>query len=71
MESVETVVHVLPYGNSWRVKIAGHAPYEVFRQKQDAIDYGSQTARAQLPSKLIIHREDGTVDRTFTYRAPH
>ncbi len=67
MESTETVVHVLPYGNSWRVKITGRALYEVFRQKQDAIEHGIETAKEHVPSKLIVHREDGTADRTYSY----
>lgn len=69
MESTETVVHVVPYGNLWRVRVVGRAIFEVFRQKQNAIEHGIETAKEHVPSKLIVHREDGTVDRMHTYNS--
>ena len=57
---------VVPNGSAWRVThqrmtLSNHA------RKPDAIDAGVRVARANMPSQLVIHRADGTIEDERTY----
>lgn len=57
---------VSPAGTSWKVTHLG-STLSNHSIKQDAIDAGVKVARANVPSQLIIHRADGTIEDERTY----
>lgn len=60
------VFHVVPNGTNWEVKHSGNVlSKHLF--KQPAIDKGVAYAMANMPSQLIIHRADGTIEDERTY----
>ena len=70
MAQSETVIHVLPYGNFWKIKLAGERNYHsVYRTRADAIEAATHMAKSKRPSRLIVHREDGTVESEQDYNA--
>jgi hypothetical protein len=70
MATNRTVFHVTPYVNSWKVKTEGAGPYEfeaVMDNKDDAVRVAKEHARAQMPSQVIIHNQDGKIADESTY----
>ena len=63
-----TIIHVHPYGNLWKVKIAQASfDHSVHRTRSEATEAGIELAKQYLPSKVIVHREDGTVESERLY----
>ena len=65
-----TVFHVTPYVNSWKVKTEGAGPYEfeaVMDTKADAERVAKEHARANPPSQVIVHNQDGKIAHESTY----
>ena len=70
MASDRTVFHVTPYVNSWKVKTEGAGPYEfeaVMDTKEEAERVAKEHARAQVPSQVIVHNQDGKISDEATY----
>lgn len=57
---------VVPNGPQWRLTHLG-ATVSNHLTKQAAIDAGVAAARANQPSQLLIHRQDGTIEDERTY----
>lgn len=70
MASDRTVFHVTPYVNSWKVKTEGAGAYEfeaVMDTKEEAVEVAKEHAKAQMPSQVIIHNQDGRISDESTY----
>lgn len=62
------VVHVTPDGEGWVVQVEHLDNGAVhFETKRDAVREGRTFARDHAPSRLVIHRQDGTVQRQHAY----
>jgi hypothetical protein len=57
---------VVPSGAQWRVTHLS-ATLSTHQLKEVAITAGVTVARANQPSQLIIHRQDGTIEDERTY----
>lgn len=57
---------VVANGASWSVKYLAAVHYTSML-KSAAIDEGVRLARANEPSQLVIHRQDGTIEDERTY----
>lgn len=57
---------VSPNGSMWKVTHSG-ATLSNHLTKSAAVDAGVTVARANMPSQLIIHRADGTIEDERTY----
>lgn len=53
-------------GSEWRLKHLGSTLYRA-QIKQNAVNAGVQEARRNMPSQLLIHRVDGTIEDERTY----
>lgn len=70
MATDRTVFHVTPFVNSWKVKTECAGPYEfeaVMDTKDEAVRIAKEHARAQIPSQVIIHNQDGRISDESTY----
>jgi poly(hydroxyalkanoate) granule-associated protein len=64
------VYHVVPRGEEWVVKQEGVAePFSVSATKKEALEAGRTLAKAHMPSRLVTHKQDGTVQESVTYAA--
>lgn len=70
------VFDVMPDGDDWivreRVPRGGNyldVPMRTarFDRKKDAVPYGMKVARKAVPSSLVIHKRDGTIQEERTY----
>jgi hypothetical protein len=60
--------HVTPTKAGWNVKREGaQRSAKTFDTKQDAVDFGRETAKNQPLGQLIIHKKDGTIQEERTY----
>lgn len=68
MASKATVYHVAADGNRWTVKSEG-AGRAVSRHgtKKEAVSAARDVAHANRPSRLVIHKRDGEIQRTHEY----
>ena len=64
------VFHVVPDAGGWAVKEEG-AKRAASRHetKKPAIAAGRQLSRARRPSRLVIHNQDGEVQRSHDYES--
>jgi len=60
------VYRVVPNGSAWQVKHDGKVLSD-HSLKSDAIDSGRKFAKANMPSQLVVHRADGTIETEYTY----
>jgi len=61
------VYYVSPAGGgNWKVTHQG-STLKTFADKDDAIDYGREVAKANQPSQLVIQKADGTFETEYTY----
>jgi len=81
---VVAVVHLLGRGDDgvatvavqrnddgWRVQADGlDEPLGEFRTKREAVRSARSEAAAAAPSRLVVHRADGSVQRTYRYPSP-
>ncbi len=70
-ETPATVVyHLVPHGEGWAVK-PEHVETPVFETgtKAEALERGRDLAKAHAPSRLVIHRKDGTMQDQNVYDA--
>jgi poly(hydroxyalkanoate) granule-associated protein len=62
-----TVLHLLPQDEGWRIEAEGEALLSTHATKDEALAAGREAASRQQPSKLVVHRLDGTVQMTYSY----
>lgn len=60
------IIRVLPNNGDWKVTYNGSF-YSSHILKSAAVDKGTLLAKSNLPSQLIIHRADGTIETEYTY----
>ena len=69
-EDERTVYRVMPHERGWMVQRAGtERAASVHPTKKAAVHQARQTARAHAPSRLAVHRADGTVGQETDYDA--
>jgi poly(hydroxyalkanoate) granule-associated protein len=62
------VLHLLPQGEGWRIEAEGaKAPLSTHGTKAEALAAGREAAGKRMPSKLVVHRLDDTVQTTYAY----
>ncbi len=63
-----TVYHVVPHEDGWVVKQEGSdQATSQHTTKSEAVEQGRQLAKKHEPSRLVIHRKDGTIQDTARY----
>jgi hypothetical protein len=63
-----TVIHVLPKDDRWEVRGEGaQRATSVHETKREAVAAARQRAREREPSRLVVHRVDGSVQDSFAY----
>ena len=66
----QIVFHVLPQDDRWEVRGEGaQRATSVHETKREAVAAARQLARAREPSRLVVHRRDGTVQDSIAYGA--
>lgn len=64
------VVHAEPDAASWQLRVeGGAAPAAIFDTKREAVTAGRAMAHERPPSRLVIHRADGSVQTEHNYEA--
>ena len=64
------VYHVVPQEAGWAVTKEGtDRAINVLNTKAEALERGRDLAKNQEPSRLVVHRKDGTIQEQFTYGA--
>lgn len=64
----EQVLHVIPGADGWTVTIEGEAePISIHDTKKEAVNAGRDVAKKHAPSKFIVHKQDRSVQETFSY----
>jgi len=63
-----TVYHLLPEGDNWAVRLeGGDKDLEQAGTKKAALDLARKLAQSNEPSRLVVHRADGTIQDSFNY----
>lgn len=69
-ETEETILHVVPHEEGWAVMQEGAEPaLSIHETKKEAVSAGRQEAKAHAPSELVVHKQDRSVQETFSYDA--
>lgn len=64
----ERVLHVTPGDEGWTVTIEGESdPTGTYDTKKEAVAAGREAAKEHAPSQLIVHKQDRSVQETFSY----
>jgi hypothetical protein len=63
-----TMYYVKPNGGLWQVAIQAGAALSQHETKDEAVEAGRQTARADQPSRLVVQDTDGTVEAEWSYQ---
>lgn len=67
-DAVTTVYHIIPHEQGWAVKREGaERATSVHDTKKEALSAGREAAKDHLPSRLIVHKQDRSVQETFAY----
>ncbi|MES3629250.1 MAG: phasin family protein [Longimonas sp.] len=62
------VFHIAYREDEWVLLQDGaDAPLQTFETKKEAVDAARDAAKAHAPSRLIIHKQDNTVQETISY----
>lgn len=65
-----TTYHVVPREDGWAITKEGAArATSLHDTKNEAVDAGRELAKEQVPSTLVIHKKDGTIQDTNSYDA--
>lgn len=68
MATTLTTYHVKPRDEGWSIEAEGASrPSAIEARKTDAVARAREIAENQQPAKLVIHKQDGTVQDTVTY----
>jgi poly(hydroxyalkanoate) granule-associated protein len=60
--------HVSPHEEGWAVtKEGAERATSVYGTKKEAVEGGRELARRHLPSELVVHKQDRSVQETFAY----
>lgn len=63
-----TVYHVVPHTDGWAVEKEGASrATSVHGTKAEAVAAGRDLAKAAEPGRLVLHRQDGTIQDTYSY----
>lgn len=63
-----TSYHVVPHNDGWAVEKEGaQRATSVHETKKDAVAAGRELANGHKPSALVVHKQDRSVQETFTY----
>ena len=63
-----TVYHVVPHEDGWAVeKEGGSRATSVHGTKAEAVSAGRDLAKSAAPGRLVLHRQDGTIQDTYSY----
>lgn len=63
-----TVFHIVPHAEGWAVEREGASrATSVHGTKSEAVGAGRERAKAGASGRLVVHRQDGTIQDTFTY----
>lgn len=64
------VLHVVPTNEGWVVTIEGEdTPASTHDTKKEAVRAARETAKEHAPSQLVIHKQDRSVQESFSYDA--
>jgi poly(hydroxyalkanoate) granule-associated protein len=64
------VYHVVPQDEGWAVKKEGtDRAINVMDTKAEALERARDLAKNQEPSRLVVHRKDGTIQEQYAYGA--
>jgi poly(hydroxyalkanoate) granule-associated protein len=64
----ERVLHVVPGNDGWTVTIEGEdEPVGTYGTKKEAVSEGRTAAKEHAPSQLIVHKQDRSVQESFSY----
>ena len=62
------VYHVVPSENAWRVEKEGtERPQAMSDDKDQAIERAREMAENEPLGQVIIHKQDGTIEKEYTY----
>jgi poly(hydroxyalkanoate) granule-associated protein len=66
--ALEAVFHVVPTEDGWAVRRDGtDGDLSVHDTKKDAVSAAREAAKAQTPSELVVHKQDRSVQESFSY----
>lgn len=60
------VYRVQYINDRWHVRYEG-STLSTHVVKSDAVSAGQKVAKANQPSQLVVHRQDGTIEYEYTY----
>lgn len=64
----EQVLHVVPGEEGWIVTFEGEdESVSVHDTKKEAVSIGRETAKEHIPSQLVVHKQDRSVQESFSY----
>ena len=67
-EGAETVLHVVPREDGWAVMREGADDAQsVHPTKKEALSAGRRAAKEHVPSQLIVHKQDRSVQESYSY----
>ena len=67
-EATTPVFHVSYHDDQWALLQKGaEAPLESFDTKKEAVDAARNAAKAHAPSRLVIQKQDGSIQETISY----
>lgn len=61
-----TVLHVKPSDDAWVLAVEGKDGTS-YDTKRAAVQAGRELADSKAPSRLVIHRRDGTIQKQHSY----
>jgi hypothetical protein len=60
--------HLLPDGDGWTVRLEGSDDDLARHETKDAaLDAARDLAHTHMPSRLVVHRSDGTIQTSYSY----
>lgn len=66
--ATETVFHLVPSDDDWAVRLeGGDKDLSVHGTKREALDAARKAAQAKEPSRLVVHKSDGTIQTSYRY----
>ncbi|MDX1545809.1 MAG: DUF2188 domain-containing protein, partial [Rhodothermales bacterium] len=66
--SARAVYHVVPRDDGWAVQKEGNErATSLHTSKNEALKAGREVATNQAPSRLVVHKADGTIQTSYTY----
>ncbi len=62
------IFHVAPNDDGWIITVEGEdEPVSEYGTKKEAVSAARETAKAQAPSELVVHKQDRSVQESFSY----